>query len=481
MAKRSAEDAGLNEPRNEENNEEHEEHEDELEQGIDNASNEGGSENGEHDDDDSDGSSDSTPDTEYLRGFALSWLEDKRLDGIAPQKIFESLGMKLKMDNLEVAEQWELLEKVVTSEGIARSIFRALFTNHRHKLPNINTFEDVIELIRTANNIVVLTGAGVSVSCGIPDFRSPGGLYAVIEAKYNLPEPQCLFDIHYLRDDPQPFFEFAREIFPGNHKPSPTHYFIKELAQRGKLLRNYTQNIDTLERVAGIEASKLVNCHGSFATASCMVCKRQVDGELIKDDIMSGTIPQCSTCINEEGSIMKPDIVFFGESLPDRFDDCLKEDCDKIDLLLVMGSSLKVKPVAYVPEVIKAEVPQILINKELVAQPHEFDFANLGDCDTFVLEVCRRLGWTLNGKSPDEYPTPIPISNPPLPTLTVPSSSSSPTPAAPVSDFASLHIPSEASLTPLSSVLPSPTLTPSLPSYDLANLDPIPSPPSILP
>lgn len=83
------------------------------------------------------------------------------------------------MDNMEVSEQWELLEKVVTSEGIAHSIFRSLFTPHRHKLPNINTFEDVVEMIKLANNIVVLTGAGVSVSCGIPDFRSPGGTYPI--------------------------------------------------------------------------------------------------------------------------------------------------------------------------------------------------------------------------------------------------------------------------------------------------------------
>jgi Sir2 family len=79
------------------------------------------------------------------------------------------------MDNMPDSEQWELLEKVVTSEAVAQSIYKSLFSTHRNKLPNINTFEDVLELIKSSNNIVILTGAGVSVSCGIPDFRSPGG------------------------------------------------------------------------------------------------------------------------------------------------------------------------------------------------------------------------------------------------------------------------------------------------------------------
>ena len=189
MAKRNAEDAGFNNPQNEENSEEHEESEGDVDMDKD--------ENEESNYDYSSDDSDVPLDAEYMRGFALSWLEDKRVDGLTPQAIFDSLGMKVVckltclfalvcssnniyhqvMDDIDVTEQWELLERVVTSEGIAHSIFRTLFTPHRHKLPTINTFEDVVELIKTANNIVVLTGAGVSVSCGIPDFRSPGGMY----------------------------------------------------------------------------------------------------------------------------------------------------------------------------------------------------------------------------------------------------------------------------------------------------------------
>lgn len=77
------------------------------------------------------------------------------------------------------AEQWSLIEKVITTERVTRAIFRTLFKPHRNKLPGINTFDDVVKLIQLCNNIVILTGAGVSVSCGIPDFRSPGGMFNV--------------------------------------------------------------------------------------------------------------------------------------------------------------------------------------------------------------------------------------------------------------------------------------------------------------
>lgn len=416
MAKRTADDAGLDAPKEEEEAS----LPDEVEDDNGNDENEGSDASSEAS---SDASSASTEEP-GLHMIALSWLEDKRNEGLPPQTILASLGIKLELENVPIEDQWDLLGRIVTSEGVAKAIFRSLFCAHRAKLPDINTLEDAVELIRKCSNIVILTGAGVSVSCGIPDFRSPGGLYSIIEEKYNLPEPQCLFDIHYLRDDPRPFFEFAKEIYPGKHKPSPTHYFIKELAERGKLLRNYTQNIDTLEMVAGIDASKVVNCHGSFATASCMMCKQRVHSDEIRTNIMNSVIPLCEVC-NDDNAFMKPDIVFFGESLPERFDECLKEDTERIDLLLVVGSSLKVKPVAYVPEVIKPEVPQILVNRELVAQPHEFDYAYLGDCDAFVIEVCKRLGWTLDGKSPDSYivakpivPTPTPIHPPASLTLT---------------------------------------------------------------
>lgn len=192
-------------------------------------------------------------------------------------------------------------------------------------------------LLRTCNKIIVLTGAGVSVSCGIPDFRSIDGIYRRLAKDFpDLPDPQAMFDIQYFSRDPRPFFKFAKEIYPGQFKPSPCHRFIKLLEEKGKLLRNYTQNIDTLEKVAGIK--NIIECHGSFSTAKCTKCKFKVSAEDIREDIFAQKIPACPKCQpnglvlehDEDGKvlyqkivqkgIMKPDIVFFGEGEFSTFD-----------------------------------------------------------------------------------------------------------------------------------------------------------------
>uniref|UniRef100_A0A3P9K8P6 protein acetyllysine N-acetyltransferase n=1 Tax=Oryzias latipes TaxID=8090 RepID=A0A3P9K8P6_ORYLA len=260
----------------------------------------------------------------------------------------------------------------------------------RKKRKDVNTVEDVVRLLHESKRIMVLTGAGVSVSCGIPDFRSRDGIYARLAVDFpDLPDPQSMFDIEYFRRDPRPFFKFAKEIFPGQFQPSPCHRFIAMLDKQEKLLRNYTQNIDTLEQVAGVQ--KIIQCHGSFATASCLVCKHKVDCEAIREDIFNQVVPRCPRCSDIPLAIMKPDIVFFGENLPEMFHRAMKQDKDEVDLLIVIGSSLKVRPVALIPNSIPHEVPQVLINREPL--PHlNFDVELLGDCDGIVNELCHRLG-----------------------------------------------------------------------------------------
>merc|ERR1719414_1859463 len=180
-------------------------------------------------------------------------------------------------------------------ESIWKIMLQQMLSEDRKKLTNVNTLQDVVELIRKSNKIIILTGAGVSVSCGIPDFRSKDGVYARLAVDFpDLPDPQAMFDIQYFRKDPRPFFKFAKEIYPGQFSPSPCHKFISCLERSGKLLRNYTQNIDTLEQVAGI--SKVVQCHGSFATASCTKCKSKLSAEHVRSDIMNQRIPVCPLC-----------------------------------------------------------------------------------------------------------------------------------------------------------------------------------------
>lgn len=137
--------------------------------------------------------------------------------------------------------------------------------------------------------------------------------------------------------------------------------FIRLLEKQNKLLRNYTQNIDTLEQQAGLE--RIIQCHGSFATATCLRCKFRVPSTHIEKDIMSQRIPLCTKCtspgceipeqdlVNSSSiqPIMKPDIVFFGEGMPDEFHRAMALDKEEADLIIVIGSSLKVRPVALIP------------------------------------------------------------------------------------------------------------------------------------
>ncbi|KYO48947.1 NAD-dependent protein deacetylase sirtuin-2 [Alligator mississippiensis] len=259
-------------------------------------------------------------------------------------------------------------------------------------------------------NVVCMVGAGISTSAGIPDFRSPGtGLYANL-ASYNLPYPEAIFDIRFFKKNPEPFFALAKELYPGQFKPTVCHYFMRLLKEKGLLLRCYTQNIDTLERVAGLAAEDLVEAHGTFFTSHCLgtACRKQYNLDWMKEKIFSSLVPKCDQCNN----VVKPDIVFFGESLPSRFFSLMQSDFQKVDLLLVMGTSLQVQPFASLVSRVPAKTPRLLINKEKTGQSDfclsllgygpglDFDsdkayrdVAWLGDCDAGCAALAELLGW----------------------------------------------------------------------------------------
>jgi len=262
------------------------------------------------------------------------------------------------------------------------------------------TLETVARLINCGKcqNIIVLSGAGVSCAAGIPDFRTPGtGLYDNLE-KFGLPYPEAVFDLSFYRTNPQPFVSLASELWPGiKHSPTISHSFVALLESKDLLRRNYTQNIDGLETLAGVSEDKLVECHGHFRTASCTECGIPYDGKECKAKIVNEQIaPLCYEC----GCLVKPDIVFFGESLPDRFADVLTDDMNNADLLIVMGTSLNVAPVSLIPDFVGTECPRVLINRELVGNfvlPGEDDKSRdifeKGNCDDGVLKLCKLLGW----------------------------------------------------------------------------------------
>jgi len=246
-------------------------------------------------------------------------------------------------------------------------------------------------------NVVILSGAGVSVSAGIPDFRTPGtGLYDNLQ-KYNLPEPEDVFDLDFYRCNPYPFVSLCQELWPGQNKHNPTlaHCFIRLLAEKGILLRNFTQNIDGLEVISGISSDKVYECHGHFRTASCIECKSEYDGDNCREQMLQGIVPSCASC----GGRVKPDIVFFGESLSPRFAQLVRKDLPEVDLLIVMGTSLKIPPVCLIPELVRC--PRLLINRECVGSFVESsseggrasDFFLQGDCDDGVRKLCKMAGW----------------------------------------------------------------------------------------
>uniref|UniRef100_A0ABI8A822 NAD-dependent protein deacetylase sirtuin-2 n=1 Tax=Felis catus TaxID=9685 RepID=A0ABI8A822_FELCA len=300
------------------------------------------------------------------------------------------------------------------------------------------TLEGVTRYMQSerCRRVICLVGAGISTSAGIPDFRSPStGLYANLE-KYRLPYPEAIFEIGYFKKHPEPFFALAKELYPGQFKPTVCHYFIRLLKEKGLLLRCYTQNIDTLERVAGLEPEDLVEAHGTFYTSHCTsaLCRREytlswmkvetlkaraatttLDSPVLEaqdpiaQKIFSEVTPKCEKC----QSVVKPDIVFFGENLPARFFSCMQSDFLKVDLLLIMGTSLQVQPFASLIGKAPLSTPRLLINKEKTGQTDPFlgmmmglgggmdfdskkayrDVAWLGDCDQGCLALADLLGW----------------------------------------------------------------------------------------
>jgi NAD-dependent deacetylase sirtuin 2 len=282
----------------------------------------------------------------------------------------------------------------------------------KEKLPQILTsltVDGVVEYIKSGRcrNIIVMNGAGISVAAGIPDFRSPQtGLYHNLQ-KYNLPYAEAIFEIGYFKQRPEAFYALAKELYPGHYKPTPCHWFCYLLHLKKILLRVYTQNIDTLERLTGLPEDKIVEAHGSFATAHCVDCDKEHSSDFVKECVLASKIPRCDQC----NGLVKPDIVFFGEGLPPRFFQLMREDFPKCDLLIVMGTSLKVQPFASLINHVSPECPRVLINRDAVGlfdplqalfgnegfmfnRPDNYrDVAILGDCQECVKQLVEKLGW----------------------------------------------------------------------------------------
>ncbi|KAF8651969.1 hypothetical protein AX16_004612 [Volvariella volvacea WC 439] len=185
-------------------------------------------------------------------------------------------------------------------------------------------------------------------------------------------------------------YTLAHELYPGKFRPTLTHSFIHLLHKHRLLHTCFTQNIDTLERRAGVPDHKIIEAHGSFATQHCIECDASYDGQKMKGVVKKQEIPYCPEC----GGLVKPDIVFFGESLPPQFIKSVS-NVALADLLIVIGTSLTVHPFASLAYAPAQTCPRVLINLDPVGDfgSRRNDYILIGKCDEVVEQLVRELGW----------------------------------------------------------------------------------------
>mmetsp|Transcript_43053 Transcript_43053/g.138395 ORF Transcript_43053/g.138395 Transcript_43053/m.138395 type:complete len:327 (+) Transcript_43053:60-1040(+) len=234
--------------------------------------------------------------------------------------------------------------------------------------------------------IVVMCGAGISTSAGIPDFRSrETGLHDNSQ-RFDLPEPECNFTLDSFNENPEPFYELCKDMWPGNYKPTACHHFLRLLHDKG--------NFDGAHVVDDLYLSDEI--------------KYEVDVDEFREALNVPGSAGWEALRHKYGGLVKPNIVLFGENLPERFFQMRKADLRDCDLLLVFGTSLIVQPFASLLEYAPASVPRLLINHDPSGKeedlPGGFCFHHSSnyrdvwhrgdcDCDSGVEKLARKLGW----------------------------------------------------------------------------------------
>jgi NAD-dependent deacetylase len=195
-------------------------------------------------------------------------------------------------------------------------------------------------LLRESGCTVVLTGAGVSVPSGIPDFRTPGtGLWENVD-------PIEVAHIDVFERDPARFWSYYRPRFQtlGDKRPNGAHEALAELERRGLVEAVVTQNIDRLHRAAG--SREVIEVHGTIETSTCRACGESFELERVEELFDDQGVAICASC----GGAVKPDVVLFGELLPEAAMARAQELAERAELMLCVGSSLVVHPVAGLPQ-----------------------------------------------------------------------------------------------------------------------------------
>jgi NAD-dependent deacetylase len=225
--------------------------------------------------------------------------------------------------------------------------------------------ERIADLILKSQKVVVFTGAGISTESGIPDFRSPGGIWERFD-----PDD---FTYQKFISDPESRRKQWRMLGEGllthGAQPNPAHYAIAELYRLGKLDCVITQNVDNLHQKAGIPDDKVFELHGNMQWAICLDCGRRYSFEEIKVRLDKGEeVPECEAC----RGILKPDAVLFGEQLPVQVLNEARQRSRGCDLFIVIGSTLVVYPAAYMPiYAVEAGAKLVIINLSTTPMDHQ--------------------------------------------------------------------------------------------------------------
>lgn len=208
------------------------------------------------------------------------------------------------------------------------------------------------ELLAASPKIAALTGAGISTESGIPDFRSSTGIYQTTS--------EAVFSIDFFRENPGEFYRIFGPFYAETvaAKPNAGHIALADLAGKlGKQVEIVTQNIDALHTAAG--SPFVWEIHGTLRTSSCVDCERTFERSVFEPDVVASRIPRCPEC----GGVLKPDITFFGETLPERALRGAQLAMWETRLLLVLGTSLQVYPAAGLPNECDSDVPFVVVNR----------------------------------------------------------------------------------------------------------------------
>lgn len=243
--------------------------------------------------------------------------------------------------------------------------------------------ERLAALIRQSSCTVALTGAGISVPSGIPDFRTPEtGLWANVD-------PMEVAHIDVFERDPARFWSYYRPRFHSlaDKCPNPAHRALAELEQRGLLEGVITQNIDRLHRAAG--SKSVVEVHGSIDTSSCGSCRASYRIEEVNGLFDAEGVPVCSAC----GGAVKPDVVLFGELLPEQAMAQAQQLAERAELMLCIGSSLAVYPVAGLPRLtLECGGRLAIVTKGPTPYDEEAELKLDGEVDEELAAVLAALG-----------------------------------------------------------------------------------------